>query len=36
MPNKILVFKNRKNNNNIENECESDTWHENLTLYIYY
>jgi len=25
MLNKILVFKNRKNNKNIENECGSDT-----------
>jgi len=34
MLNKILVFKNKKNNKNIENECGSDTWHQNL-LYIY-
>jgi len=36
MLNKILVFKNRKNNKNIENECGSGTWHKKLTLYIYY
>jgi len=23
-----LVFKNRKNNKNIENECGSDMWHK--------
>ena len=28
MLNKILVFKNRKNNKNIENECGSDMWHK--------
>ena len=28
MPNKILVFKNRKNNKNIENECKSDMLHK--------
>jgi len=34
MRNKILVLKNRKNNKNIKNECGSDTWQKNLTLYI--
>jgi len=28
MLNKILIFKNRKNNKNIENEYGSDTWHK--------
>jgi len=28
MRNKILVLTNRKNNNNIKNECRSDMWHK--------
>jgi len=33
MPNKTLVSENRKN---IKNKRESDMWHKNPTLYIYY
>ena len=36
MLNKIMVFKNRKNNKNIENECVSDTWHKKLYFIFFF
>ena len=38
MLNKILVFRNRKNNKNIETECGNDMWHKKpyfIYIYIY-